>query len=165
MRGLALPGDAHKRTHTPVVLDAVTGVSRGETTVQSSDDGALNALRFAAGLDSDRVWSVEDCRHVTATLERALLGAGERVIRVPPRLTGESRKAIRTPGKSDPIDARAWLTAEGCSQLGQVRHADCASVTYPSSFLPAFSSSSVARRIAASCSSSTRPDSRCHATS
>ena len=57
------------------------------------------------------------------------------------------------------------LIAEACSQLRQVRHADCASVTYPSSFLPAFSSSSVASRIAASCSSSTRPDSRCHATS
>jgi hypothetical protein len=42
---------------------------------------------------------------------------------------------------------------------------DRASVTYPSSFLPAFSSSSVASRIAASCSSSTRPGSRCHATS
>ena len=66
--------DAHKRTHTLVALDAVTGVSRGETTVQASDDGALNALRFAAGVDQDRVWAVEDCRHVTARLERALLG-------------------------------------------------------------------------------------------
>jgi transposase len=112
--------DAHKRTHTLVALDAVTGVSRGETMVQASDDGALNALRFAAGLDSDRVWAVEDCRHVTARLERALLGAGERVIRVPPGLTGESRKATRTPGKSDPIDARAVALAairEGIENL------------------------------------------------
>jgi transposase len=99
--------DAHKRTHTLVALDAVTGASRGQTTIQASDDGVLNGLRFAAGLDPDRVWALEDCRHVTARLERALLGAGERVIRVPPSLTGESRKASRTPGKSDPIDARA----------------------------------------------------------
>jgi transposase len=112
--------DAHKRTHTLVALDAVTGASRGQTTIQASDDGALNALRFAAGLDGDRVWAVEDCRHVTARLERALLGAGERVIRVPPGLTGESRKATRTPGKSDPIDARAVALAairEGIESL------------------------------------------------
>jgi transposase len=103
--------DAHKRTHTLVALDAGTGVSRGESTIQATDDGALNALRFAAGVDQDRVWAVEDCRHVTARLERALLGAGERVIRVPPSLTGESRKATRTAGKSDPIDARAVALA------------------------------------------------------
>jgi transposase len=112
--------DAHKRTHTLVALDAGTGASQGETTVQATDDGTLNALRFAASVDQDRVWAVEDCRHVTARLERALLGAGERVIRVPPSLTGESRKATRTAGKSDPIDARAVALAairEGIEQL------------------------------------------------
>jgi transposase len=112
--------DAHKRTHTLVALDAVTGVNRGEVTVQASDDGVMNALRFAAGVDQERVWAVEDCRHVTSRLERALLGAGERVIRVPPALTGESRKATRTVGKSDPIDARAVALAairEGVESL------------------------------------------------
>jgi hypothetical protein len=112
--------DAHKRTHTLVALDAVTGTIQSEATVQASDDGALNALRCAAGLDGERVWAVEDCRHVSARLERALLGAGERVVRVPPSLTGESRKATRTPGKSDPIDARAVALAairEGVERL------------------------------------------------
>lgn len=112
--------DAHKRTHTLVALDGVIGASRGETTIQASDDGALNALRFAVALDDERVWAVEDCRHVTSRLERALLGAGERVVRVPPALTGESRKATRTPGKSDPIDARAVALAairEGIESL------------------------------------------------
>ena len=112
--------DAHKRTHTLVALDAVTGVNKGESTVQASDDGVLSALRFATGVDHDRVWAVEDCRHVTSRLERALLGAGERVIRVPPALTGESRKATRTAGKSDPIDARAVALAairEGVDRL------------------------------------------------
>jgi transposase len=112
--------DAHKRTHTLVALDAVTGSDRGQTTIQAGDDGALSALRFVAGVDQDRVWAVEDCRHVSARLERALVGAGERVIRVPPSLTGESRKATRTPGKSDPIDARAVALAairEGIENL------------------------------------------------
>jgi transposase len=121
MVGMIVIGvDAHKRTHTLVALDAVTGTGRGERTIQASDDGVLNALRFAVVLDRDRVWAVEDCRHVTSRLERALLGAGERVIRVPPALTGESRKATRTPGKSDPIDARAVALAairEGVEKL------------------------------------------------
>src|SRR5947209_162441 len=112
--------DAHKRTHTLVALDAVTGASRGQSTILAGDDGVLGALRFAAGLDAERVWAVEDCRHVTSRLERALLGAGERVIRVPPSLTGESRKATRTAGKSDPIDATAVALAairEGVENL------------------------------------------------
>jgi transposase len=112
--------DSHKRTHTLVVLDGVIGVSRGERTIQASDDGVLDALRFAVALDEDRVWAVEDCRHVTSRLERALVGAGERVIRVPPAFTGESRKATRTPGKSGPIDARAVALAairEGVDSL------------------------------------------------
>ncbi len=58
--------DAHKRTHTLLVLDAGTGAGRGEITIPASDDGVLDALRFAVGLDDDRVWAVEDCRHVTA---------------------------------------------------------------------------------------------------
>jgi transposase len=112
--------DAHKRTHTLVALEAGIGSGRGELTVAASDDGVLNALRFAVGLGDDRVWAVEDCRHVTSRLERALLGAGERIVRVPPALTGESRKATRTPGKSDPIDARAVALAairEGLENL------------------------------------------------
>ena len=103
--------DAHKRTHTLVAVDGVTGAERGETTVASDEAGVLMALRFAAGVHQERVWAVEDCRHVTARLERALLGAGERVIRVPPALTGESRKATRSKGKSDAIDARAVALA------------------------------------------------------
>jgi len=40
-------------------------------------------------------------------LERALLGAGQHVVRVPPKLMAQSRTSMRTPGKSDPIDALA----------------------------------------------------------
>lgn len=112
--------DAHKRTHTLVALDAVSGATRAQRTVPASDDGGLEAVRFAAGVDRDRVWAIEDCRHVSARLERALLGAGERVIRVPPSLTGASRKASRVPGKSDRIDATAVALAairEGLEKL------------------------------------------------
>jgi transposase len=117
---IVLGVDTHKRTHALVALDAGTGVTRGERTIQADDAGALGALRFAVELDTERVWAVEDCRHVSARLERALLAAGERVIRVPPSLTGSSRKASRVPGKSDSIDATAVALAairEGVDKL------------------------------------------------
>lgn len=54
---------------------------------------------------------MEDCRHVTGRLERDLLAAGERVVRVPPRLMAGARHAVRALGKSDPIDALAVARA------------------------------------------------------
>jgi hypothetical protein len=65
--------DTHKRQHTLVALDARTGAPRGQLTIPATDDGTLDALRFAATLDEERVWAVEDCRHVSGRLER---GAG-----------------------------------------------------------------------------------------
>jgi transposase len=59
----------------------------------------------------ERVWAVEDCRHVSTRLERALLAGGERVVRVPPKLMARARDRARTRGKSDPIDALAIARA------------------------------------------------------
>jgi transposase len=103
--------DTHKRSHTLVALDAATGAERGQLTIPASADGTLEALRFAVALDSERVWAVEDCRHVSGRLERELLASGDRVVRVAPGLTESSRRAARQPGKSDPIDATAIARA------------------------------------------------------
>jgi transposase len=103
--------DTHKRSHTLVALDAATGATRGQLTIPATDDGTLQALRFAAELDDVRVWAVEDCRHVSGRLERGLLSSGDRVVRVAPGLTETSRRAVREPGKSDPIDATAIARA------------------------------------------------------
>ena len=55
---------------------------------------------------------VEDCRHVSTRLERALLAAGQPVVRVPPKLMAGARDvSARTRGKSDPIDALAIARA------------------------------------------------------
>jgi transposase len=62
-------------------------------------------LGWARGLDSERVWAIEDCRHVSGKLERFLLARGERVVRVPPKLMAGRRRGLRQAGKSDPIDA------------------------------------------------------------
>jgi transposase len=103
--------DAHKRSQTLVALEARTGELLGERTVLADDTGALEALRFGQGLDEERVWAIEDCRHVSGRFERALIAAGERVIRIPPALTSTARRAARTPSKSDPIDATAVARA------------------------------------------------------
>lgn len=103
--------DTHKRSHTLVALDAITGAVCGQLTIAASDEGTLDALRFAGDLDPERVWAVEDCRHVSGRLERGLVASGDRVIRVAPGLTETSRRAVRTPGKSDPIDATAIARA------------------------------------------------------
>lgn len=97
--------DAHKATHTLVGVDAV-GRKLGECTVQAATDGHLKALDWARRqFGTDLVWGIEDCRTVTSRLERDLLDAGQRVVRVPPRLMARTRASVRTPGKSDPIDA------------------------------------------------------------
>jgi transposase len=101
----------HKRSHTLVALDAATGKVRGQLTIPASDDGTLDAVRFAGELDAERVWAVEDCRHVSGRLERGLVASGDRVVRVAPGLTETSRRAVREPGKSDPIDATAIARA------------------------------------------------------
>jgi len=103
--------DAHKRTHTMAAVDASTGAVRGERMIVASDAGTLEALRFVRGLDGQRVWAIEDCRHVSGRLERALIAFGERVIRIPPAMIASSRRVQRRAGKSDPIDATAVALA------------------------------------------------------
>jgi transposase len=78
---------------------------RGQREIKAEEPGHLAAVRWARGLDEDRVWAIEDCRHVSRRLEQALIAAGERVVRVPPQRMGASRRGEREPGKSDQIDA------------------------------------------------------------
>jgi transposase len=102
--------DAHKRTHTVVAVDVV-GRQLATRTVATTTAAHLELLRWAQDLAGERTWAVEDCRHVSRRLERDLLGAGEAIVRVPPKLMAQSRKAARTYGKSDPIDALAVARA------------------------------------------------------
>lgn len=98
--------DAHKHTHTIVVVDA-NGQVLAERTVAATPSGHQEALAWAATRWPVRGWAIEDCRHVSRRLEADLVRAGEQVRRVPPRLMAGARRASRRPGKSDPIDALA----------------------------------------------------------
>jgi transposase len=101
--------DAHKRSHTVVAADE-QGRRIGQVTVTATSAGHLRALGWASQWP-ERSWAIEDCRHLSRRLERDLLGAGEQLVRVPPKLMAGARRQARTPGKSDPIDALAVARA------------------------------------------------------
>jgi transposase len=102
--------DAHKRSHTAVIIDD-NGRKRATRTCETTSKDHLVLLRWAAGHGEERIWAIEDCRNMTRRLERDLLAAGERIVRVPPKLMAHARDAARTYGKSDPIDALAVARA------------------------------------------------------
>jgi transposase len=102
--------DAHKRSHTVVAVNE-HGRKLGEHIVGPTTADHLRLLAWAEGIEPTRLWAIEDCRNLSRRLERDLLGAGERIVRVPPKLMAHSRDAARTFGKSDPIDALAVARA------------------------------------------------------
>ena len=99
--------DVHKQSVTAVAVDEA-GRPLAEQVIPV---GSEELLGWAAALDAERLWAVEDCRQLTGWLERQLLGVGEELVRVPPKLTVPERRAGRTRGKSDPIDALAIARA------------------------------------------------------
>lgn len=103
--------DPHKQTHTAVAIDAATGAVRADLTVKARTVGFERLVAWARELDEQRLFAIEDGRHVSGHLERHLIGRGERAVRVAPKLMGESRRTDRVRGKSDPIDATAVARA------------------------------------------------------
>src|SRR5918992_2934158 len=105
-RGMIVLGaDTHKRSHTVSAVAAGTGELLGEQTVQVGARGFGALLGWARSLGGERVWALEDCRHVSGGLERFLIGRGERVLRIPTHLSAAARRSSRQRGKSDSIDA------------------------------------------------------------
>jgi transposase len=102
--------DAHKRSHTVVAVDE-TGRKLGERTIPTTTADHLELLTWAEQFGPDRLWAIEDCRQLSRRLERDLLGAGQRIVRVPPKLMAHVRDSARSYGKSDPIDALAVARA------------------------------------------------------
>jgi transposase len=108
---IVIGSDPHKRSYTFSAVGAETGALRSSETVQATSAGHERLLGWARGVDAQRVWAIEDCRHVSGKLERFLLARGERVVRVPPKLMAGRRRGSREAGKSDPIDALAVARA------------------------------------------------------
>src|SRR3954452_549135 len=117
---IVLGADMHKRSHTVAAVGQSTGELLGERAVQVGVAGFGVLLVWARGLDGERVWALEDCRHVSGSFERFLIEHGERVLRVPTRLMADARRGGRERGKSDRIDAIAVARAalrEGLDEL------------------------------------------------
>ena len=115
--------DPHKQTHSGVAIDPL-GVQIAQRTVAARLDGFGALLEWARKLDGERVWVIEDVRHVSGSLERFLIDRGETVVRLPPRLMANARQDVRARGKSDPIDALAIARAalrEGVETLPTAR--------------------------------------------
>jgi transposase len=108
---IVIGADTHKSTHTCGAVFAASGQLAGELTAPAREPGFRQLLAWGRELDGERIWAIEDCRHVSGSLERFLVASGERVVRVPPKLMGESRRGERSAGKSDPIDALAVARA------------------------------------------------------
>ena len=107
---IVIGADTHKASHTAAAVLRRRARCRGS-------DGAREAPLVrgpgAVGAASGRRASV-GARGLPSrlrALERFLLARGERVVRVPPRLTAEGARGARERGKSDPIDAVAIARA------------------------------------------------------
>jgi len=99
--------DPHKQTHTAVAVRSGTGEVVEELTAAARAAGHEELRAWAQELGADRLWALEDVRSVSRGLERLLVARGERVVRVPPKLMAGTRRAARSFGKSDSIDALA----------------------------------------------------------
>src|SRR3954454_14631924 len=114
----------HKRSHTLAAVEAASGRVLGVQTVPARRRSFEALLTWARGQGSERVWAIEDCRHVSGALERFLLAHGEAVVRVAPKLTVRERTTARERGKSDVIAAVAVARAalrEGLDKLPAAR--------------------------------------------
>jgi transposase len=117
---IVLGADMHKSSHTVAAVAGRTGELLGHRTVVVGARGFAAALAWARGVGAERVWALEDCRHVSGAFERFLLVRGERVVRVATRLMAGERRGGRDRGKSDRIDAIAVARAalrEGFERL------------------------------------------------
>jgi transposase len=115
--------DPHKQTHTAAAVNQL-GIELGHRTAPARPTGNGLLLEWARGVDSERVWAVEDVRNVSGSLERFLIDRGETVVRLAPQLMAGARRGARSRGKSDPIDALAIARAalrEGVESLPTAR--------------------------------------------
>jgi len=62
--------DTHKNTHTVSAVFAGTGQLAGELTAPARKAGFSELLDWSRELDAERIWAIEDCRHVS--LEREI---------------------------------------------------------------------------------------------
>jgi hypothetical protein len=102
--------DPHKGSHTAVAVDE-TEQSLAELEVRSGPSQLERLLRWAARFPQ-RSWAVENATGLGYLLAQQLVGAGERVIDVQPKLAARVRLLDdNAVNKNDPHDARSVAIA------------------------------------------------------
>jgi transposase len=111
--------DAHKQVHQALALGAEGPV--GERTIPNTPQAWAALLEWAQQWPQ-RIWAVEGAWFLGRGLAQYLAGQGERVHEVNGRWTAARRRGMRSPGKSDRLDARsvATLLREEASTLPRV---------------------------------------------
>jgi transposase len=102
--------DPHKGSHTATAVDDAEVVI-GEFRVEANRHQRARLLEWAAAFEPRR-WAIEGATGVGALLAQQLVGAGEHVVDVPPKLSARVRlmDTGRT-DKSDPNDSRSAALA------------------------------------------------------
>jgi transposase len=118
--------DPHKGSHTAVALDECER-SLGQLRVRSGPE-QLSRLTEWAKAWPERTWAVENASELGYLLSQQLVGAGERVVDVPPELAARARLLDNGDvNKSDPNDARSVavgaLRARRLSEVTKEDHA------------------------------------------
>ena len=102
--------DPHKGSHTASAIDAAE-VGLGDLRVRANDEQLERLLVWAAQWP-ERAWAVENSGGLGYLLAQQLLGAGEKVLDVPPKLAARVRLLnTGNTNKNDPNDARSVAIA------------------------------------------------------
>ena len=102
--------DPHKGSHTAVAADAAEQ-SLGELRVRSGPNQLARLLEWAAAFP-ERTWAIENATGLGYLLAQQLVGAGDRVVDVQPKLAARVRLlATESTNKNDPHDALAVAIA------------------------------------------------------
>ena len=114
---IVIGADTHKRSHTLAAVAAVSGELLGEQTVVVGRRGFGAVLRWARGLDGERVWALEDCRHVSGSLERFLIGARRAGAADPDAPDRQGRVAALVSAASRMRSTRSTSPARHCRKV------------------------------------------------
>ena len=126
---IVVGADVHKATHTFVAVDEVgrkLGEKHGEGDDRRVMTGRCGGREPQFG--DELRWGIEDCRHLSARLERDLLAGGQEVVRVPPKLMAQTRAPRRgteaSPTRSTRLAVARAVLREPGSAGGVARRGD-----------------------------------------
>jgi transposase len=122
---IVIGADIHKSTYALAAVSGNGGVVAGELEIRADEAGHRAALRWVRTLDEERVWAIEDCRHLSRRFEGALLADARAVARAVVREGVERFRAAFLDERALEIrllaDHRSDLVAERTCQINRLR--------------------------------------------